>query len=46
MVDSSEEVFAERSRLLVRDLELDFIFADSIEKQKFTPGDIVAHAIT
>ncbi|MGR9373877.1 lysozyme inhibitor LprI family protein [Rhizobium leguminosarum] len=46
MVDSSEEVFAERARLLVKDLKLDFIFADSIEKQKFSPGDIVAHAIS
>ncbi|MBB3352678.1 uncharacterized protein YecT (DUF1311 family) [Rhizobium sp. BK049] len=46
MVDSSEEVFAERSRLLVKDLKLDFIFADGIERQKFSPGDIVAHAIS
>lgn len=45
MVDSSEEVFAERARLLVKDLKLDFIFADGVEKQKFSPGDIVAHAI-
>ncbi|MGO7446502.1 lysozyme inhibitor LprI family protein [Rhizobium ruizarguesonis] len=46
MVDSSEEVFAERARLLVKDLKLDFIFADSVEKQIFSPGDIVAHAIS
>ncbi|ASY62605.1 hypothetical protein SJ05684_c11490 [Sinorhizobium sojae CCBAU 05684] len=46
MVDSSEEVFAERARLLVKDFKLDFIFADSVEKQKFSPGDIVAHAIS
>ncbi|MBV7522121.1 lysozyme inhibitor LprI family protein [Ensifer sp. ENS12] len=46
MVDSSEEIFAERARLLVKDLKLDFIFADSVERQKFSPGDIVAHAIS
>ncbi|WDZ79052.1 hypothetical protein PWG15_26565 (plasmid) [Ensifer adhaerens] len=46
MVDSSEEVFAERARFLVKDLKLDFIFADGVEKQKFSPGDIVAHAIS
>lgn len=46
VVDSSEEVFAERARLLVKDVKLDFIFAHGVEQQKFSPGDIVAHAIS
>ncbi|MBX4883839.1 DUF1311 domain-containing protein [Rhizobium bangladeshense] len=30
----------------MKDLKLDFIFADSVERQKLSPGDIVAHAIS